>query len=127
MHIQLFWLRRFHVFGIGQRSLGFSVRIEVKTGSTITVRFLLNIHVHFVISMLHVHFVVSMLHIWKVVIQNIHSTFHSIGVIQYNFINVVSLILSSLSSSGGLLVLLYAYISFWLGNHHLDSRLNVLN
>ncbi|XP_063943788.1 protein HAPLESS 2 isoform X2 [Daucus carota subsp. sativus] len=26
----------FHVFGIGQRSLGFSVRIEVKTGSTIS-------------------------------------------------------------------------------------------
>jgi len=30
---------RFHVFGIGQRSLGFSVQIQVKTGSKISVIF----------------------------------------------------------------------------------------
>ena len=30
-------LLRFHVFGIGQRTVGFSVRIEVKTGSKVSV------------------------------------------------------------------------------------------
>ncbi|KAL9406407.1 hypothetical protein Peur_003379 [Populus x canadensis] len=35
-HCTLRQISRFHVFGIGQRSMGFSVRIEVKTGSKVS-------------------------------------------------------------------------------------------